>query len=374
MGINPLPGTKKIVADVRVGPKRQGFKRPRRRKVFPNTEAGRDRATLWVAAQLGKRIDDDDDTYGRTFQDAFDFYVERSKFKSLIELTQKKYRFRLSEFVRFAAGRGKVFLHEFTQQDAEAYAAFVNKKYEGKGIENRLLLASEFFNVELDRDGCSFSRNPFRSVKKSGFDSGNEIEYLEEDVVYEILRIAQRREALILLILYSTGMRVQELEKLPKKKVLPDRTIIEKQHLPGTKWRPKANKEAAIPHDKATWRAYQELYSLNPPGDWVLRGDRPAGKGYLDAMCSRMRKRFAKTAPHIPYFTPHSFRRSLGTHLAERGVRAEIVQQILRHTRITTTLKYYVKITPKLVREGIEPIQAPLRKISRHLKISGSKR
>ncbi len=375
MGINPIPGTKKLVADVRIGPKRQGFKRPRRRKVFPNSEAGRDQATLWIAAQLGRRPEDPDDFFGRSFDDAYDFYIVRSKFTSLIEHTQSKNRYRLSEFVNFATSRGKLFLHEFSQKDAEAYAAFVMKHYSGKGREARLLLASDFFRVEIDRDGSVLTRNPFRSVKKSGYDTVNDIEYLEEDIVYEILRLAQRREALIIMILYSTGMRVQELEQLLKKNVRPDRTIIErKPTAQGPTWRPKMDKEAVIPHDKTTWNAYQELYNINPAGDWVLCGDRAAGKGYLDAMCKRMRKRFTKEAPHIPHFTPHSFRRSLGTHLAERGVRAEIVQKILRHTDLKTTLKYYVKITPQLVRDGIAPIQAPLRKISRQLKISGSKR
>lgn len=369
MGINPLPGTKKIVADVRVGPKRQGFKRPRRRKVFPNTEAGREAATLWVAAMMGKRIDAVDDEPMRTFDGAYQFYVKRSKFTSLNPVTQKKYRYRLGKFLEFAAARGKLFLYEFSENDAEDYANCVMQNFAGRGIENRLMLASDLFEVELNRQSPTIKRNPFKETKKTGYETEDEIPYLEEDIVYEIFRNAKRREFLILLILYSTAMRVQELEKLPKANVTPTLTIIEKQAKPsGTKWKPKGNKEASIPHEQVTWEAYQELYTLNPPGKWVLLGDRPAGKGYLDKMCSRMRERFATSAPHIPYFTPHSFRRSLATHLGEKGERAEIVQKILRHTDIKTTLRYYMKITPASVRQGIAQIQGPLAEISRQLK------
>jgi integrase len=363
MAITILPKKKQICADIRVHGQRK-------RKVFPNTPTGNLRAINWIAAMKSEKPNLPGTTMEwRSFADALDFYCLRTKFTSLDPVTQKKYRYRLTEFVNFAAGRGKEYMHEFTQSDAEAYGNYIIGKNKGKGREGRLLLASDLFRIEIDRDDASIIKNPFRSVKKSGYGTDTEIKFIEEDTFYEILEHATERERAVIIILYTTGMRTQELEQLRKSNVSKDQTVIERKVTGGNRWLPKGNKEATIPHDKVTHAAYQALYSLNPPGDWVLCGDRPAGKGHLEGLFRRMRYRLKKTAPHIEHFTAHSFRRTLGTHLAEKGVRAEIVQKILRHTDIRTTLKYYVKITPKLVREGISPVQTGrLVKISRELK------
>src|SRR6266850_7030020 len=45
----------------------------------------------------------------------------------------------------------------------------------------------------------------------------------------------------------------------------------------------------------------------------------------------------------VPWYGWHAFRRGLATNLHRLGVPAKVIQQVLRHANITTTMNIYVK-------------------------------
>ena len=52
----------------------------------------------------------------------------------------------------------------------------------------------------------------------------------------------------------------------------------------------------------------------------------------------------ALEAEKIPWYGWHAFRRGLATNLHRLGVSDKVLQQILRHANVTTTINIYVKM------------------------------
>ena len=53
----------------------------------------------------------------------------------------------------------------------------------------------------------------------------------------------------------------------------------------------------------------------------------------------------------------HAFRHGLGTALADARVSPKVVQSILRHTDIKTTLRFYVHVDADVQREALQSLQ-----------------
>jgi integrase len=56
----------------------------------------------------------------------------------------------------------------------------------------------------------------------------------------------------------------------------------------------------------------------------------------------------------------HAVRRGLGSNLYLLGVPEKVIQQILRHTNVSTTSTYYIKTVPTQVTDAIEKLQQAL--------------
>ncbi len=56
----------------------------------------------------------------------------------------------------------------------------------------------------------------------------------------------------------------------------------------------------------------------------------------------------------------HAARRGLGSNLYALGVPAKVIQQILRHTNVSTTSTYYIKTVPTQVTDAMEKLQQAL--------------
>jgi integrase len=56
----------------------------------------------------------------------------------------------------------------------------------------------------------------------------------------------------------------------------------------------------------------------------------------------------------------HAARRGLGSNLYALGVPEKVIQQILRHTNVSTTSTYYIKTVPTQVTDAMEKLQQAL--------------
>ncbi|MDQ1408213.1 MAG: hypothetical protein QOG55_3842 [Acidobacteriaceae bacterium] len=66
----------------------------------------------------------------------------------------------------------------------------------------------------------------------------------------------------------------------------------------------------------------------------------------------------ALEAEKIPWYGWHAFRRGLATNLHRLGVSDKVIQQILRHANVTTTINIYVKMVTRDAEEAMKRFES----------------
>jgi integrase len=95
--------------------------------------------------------------------------------------------------------------------------------------------------------------------------------------------------------------------------------------------------------------------SGNPAGGFIFRN--PLGNPLnLDALVRKV-IRPALGAAKIPWYGWHAFRRGLATNLHRLGVSDKVIQQILRHANVTTTMNIYGKLVSRDAEEAMKTLE-----------------
>ena len=154
----------------------------------------------------------------------------------------------------------------------------------------------------------------------------------------DISKINAIRDKSIIMLLYSSGLRVSELINLNLSSLILEENII---RVLG-----KGNKERLVPIGQQARVQLEEYISSFRP-KYCNRGN---SKGVIflsnrGGMLSRktiwnLIKIHTKNAGIDKRVTPHTFRHSFASHLLEGGADLRIVQELLGHTSISTTQIY----------------------------------
>jgi len=148
------------------------------------------------------------------------------------------------------------------------------------------------------------------------------------------------RDAAILEMLYSTGMRINELVTLPEEGI---------DLLSGVaRVRGKGKKERLCPLGSPATRALMKNLELRE-NVWLLEGQRDArnpvflnknGGAITARSIERMMKKYVLFCGLNAELTPHSLRHSFATHLLDAGADLRSVQELLGHASLSTTQIY----------------------------------
>ena len=148
------------------------------------------------------------------------------------------------------------------------------------------------------------------------------------------------RDSAILELLYSTGMRINELVKLPEESI---------DLLSGVaRVRGKGKKERLCPLGSPATRTLMNNLELRE-NIWILEGKRDArspvflnknGGSISARSIERMMKKYVLFCGLNAELTPHSLRHSFATHLLDAGAALRSVQELLGHASLFTTQIY----------------------------------
>lgn len=183
-------------------------------------------------------------------------------------------------------------------------------------------------------------------------------QFLYQQEVADLLQLPEKggvlaiRDSAILEILYSSGLRLQEVVGLTLKDLDFSRGYL---RVFG-----KGSKERLVPLGEPARRALERyvsevrplLLKQNPnqsvkPIDNVFlnrRGTRLSGRS-IERMFDKYVKRLALNRK----LTPHAIRHSFATHLLENGADLRVVQELLGHVDISTT-QIYTHLTREKIR------------------------
>lgn len=149
-----------------------------------------------------------------------------------------------------------------------------------------------------------------------------------------------RRDRAILELFYASGLRLSELVGLNLEDVnLPDRML---------RVRGKGGRQRILPFNRtaaaAVRRYLEDRRALRAPPraravDDALflnyRGDRLSARSV-----DRLVRRYVRRTSAATGVSPHALRHSFATHLLERGADLRAIQELLGHSRVSTTQRY----------------------------------
>lgn len=303
---------------------------------------------------------------GRPGPTLFEACVRVFRLRRYSPKTQKAYLPWIGRFIRFCGGQHPLDLDE---EDVNRFLTYLAKELKVAAATQAQALSALLFlyRYVLERplnhiDGIVRARKPKRLP-----------EVLSHEEAMQVLGMMEGVPRLVGLLLYGAGLRLSEALELRVKDVdfvrreitvragkgdrdrrtmLPVTAITElRAHLIVVKQQHDADLHSGlgrVPMPNALARKYP-----NADREWCWQRVFPATRHYTDKQTGVRHRhhlhetvvqravRAAALASGIPRrITPHTFRHSFATHLMENGYTVQIVQELMGHKSLSTTLVY----------------------------------
>ena len=251
--------------------------------------------------------------------------------------TLRSYRTDLGQFRRFLAARH---VGQLAHVDARLLRQYLARLYEA-GLSRasiaRKLAAIRSCLAFLTRRG-GLPRNPAREVSAPrlpkrlvSFLPIDEATVLLERPASAAAPPAEARDRAILEMLYATGARVAELCGLD---------LADVDRGGGTiRVRGKGAKERMIPVGDAALQALDAYLGAHGQADGPLFRNLRGGRLTVRSV-HRIVKARSRAAGLTRRVTPHTLRHTFATHMLDAGADLRLIQDLLGHSRLSTTQRY----------------------------------
>lgn len=140
------------------------------------------------------------------------------------------------------------------------------------------------------------------------------------------------KQRIVLTLIYSAGLRGQEVINLKISDVDFERTTI---HIRQSKYK----KDRIVPLSPTMAIGLKKYLKAENPHIWLFNGKQPESKYSVRGLSWVMRENLKKTSI-TKDVNLHSLRHSYATHLLEEGLNIVTLKELLGHVEITTTMIY----------------------------------
>jgi integrase/recombinase XerC len=267
--------------------------------------------------------------------------------------TVRAYESDLTQFLTFLAAqlnrrRGEVTPQDIDRAQVRAFLGDLHKRGNSRASAARKLAAIRAFGRYLRREGvvdsdpAALVGTPKREQRLPAHLGESEVTRLLE--MPDTAHALGRRDRAILELFYASGLRLSELVGLDVDDVNLSSRVV---RVLG-----KGRKERLVPFNRsaeAAVRAWlKDWEGLSGLGVPAARGKRRAEPLFLNYRGERLstrsvdrlvRKYVAACSTRFG-ISPHALRHSFATHLLERGADLRAIQELLGHSRLSTTQRY----------------------------------
>ena len=173
-----------------------------------------------------------------------------------------------------------------------------------------------------------------------------------EEVMKLMDSVQNIKHRTILMLLYSTGMRVSEIANCKIADIDSKNMRIKIVQGKGAK-------------DRYTIMSQQVLLELRAyylsckPKEYLFNGYKPGKKYSVRSIQDLMQKALLKVGLDSRNYTIHTIRHSFATHLLDNGTDLYTIKELLGHTNIQTTMRY-MHLTSRRIDEIVNPYDALL--------------
>lgn len=170
----------------------------------------------------------------------------------------------------------------------------------------------------------------------------------EEEVKRFLASLCHPKHRAIAFVLYSGGLRVSEAASLKVKDIDSGRGQI---HIRQGKGR----KDRYVMLSPVVLGVLREYVRVEQPHDWLFPAAHRRDRHITPRAIQKQVKEAAVRAGIKKRVTPHMLRHSFATHLLEAGTDLRYIQELLGHTKISTTVLY-----THVARREARKIQSPI--------------
>ncbi|MBI1226923.1 MAG: tyrosine-type recombinase/integrase [Bacteroidetes bacterium] len=253
--------------------------------------------------------------------------------------TIKGYKQCFRDFIRFYDDTRPT---QLTRRQIDNFVAHLITKHRiSESYQNQYLSAIKFFyvNVAKQEEKVQDLMRPKKHHKLPHV-------LTEEEIVNFLKAIDNPKHRLMMMLIYSAGLRLGEVTNLRLSDLQPKENRLFVRAAKGKKDR------CSILSDKVCGllKDYLELYS---PIEWLFEGS--TGGKYGERSVQGIFEAARAKSKINPFATVHTLRHSFATHLLEKGVDLRYIQDLLGHESSKTT-EIYTHITSK----GLHKIKSPL--------------
>jgi len=266
--------------------------------------------------------------------------------------TLRAYRGDLVDWIRFmappgrdAAARDERLVLEATTRDVRGWLAALHARgLDPVSIARKLAAVRSLYRF-LARRGA-VRRNPGREVR-SPRPARKLVTFLpteEANAVVDARGLggdARVRDVAVLELLYATGLRVSELASLDLEAL--DRETRTVRVLG------KGSKERVVPYGAPAARALDAYLGRRATARGPVFVNRRGGRLSARSIHTIVR-RAARAAGVTRRVSPHTLRHTFATHLLDRGADLRMIQELLGHSRLSTTQRYTHVSTAQLLK------------------------
>ena len=173
-----------------------------------------------------------------------------------------------------------------------------------------------------------------------------------EEIMKLIDGVKNIKHRTILMLLYSTGMRVSEIASCKIADIDSKNMRIKIVQGKGAKDRYTIMSQQVL----LELRAYYLIYK---PKEYLFNGFRPGKKYSVRSIQHLMQKALLTVGIDSKNYTIHTIRHSFATHLLDNGTDLYTIKELPGHTNLQTTMRY-MHLTARRIDEIVNPYDALL--------------
>jgi len=266
-------------------------------------------------------------------QPALQKYVEMLQLKAYSPNTIITYRNEFAQLLNILKDKNIDQLDSKRLKDYFLYCTNTLKLSENT-LHSRINAVKFYFEKVLGRDKFFFEiPRPKKALILPNVLAISQVEKL-------FSKLENLKHKTMLFLAYSAGLRVSEVVNLSVKDIHSARMVI---NIKGAK----GKKDRMVSLSEGILELLRKYYLSYTPKEWLFEGQHKE-EPYSTRSLQQIFHRAKIKAKIIQDVTFHSLRHSYATHLHERGTDIKLIQELLGHNDIQTTMRYTHVSTRKL--------------------------
>jgi len=242
---------------------------------------------------------------------------------------------------------------EVNDDDIKDYLLYLaEEKESATATINQAINALKFYY------GATLKKKFVYEVRRPRKDKKLPVVLSQEEVARILSSVGNIKHQVILMLVYSAGLRVGEVVRLKIEDIDSDRMLI---HIRGAKGR----KDRYTMLSETALNILKEYLGQYRPGNWLFEGAR-SGRYLSTRSAEKIFEHACQKAQIGKDVSVHTLRHSFATHLLEGGTDLRYIQEILGHKSSKTT-EIYTHVST----QSIGKIKSPLDSLN--LKKGGDK-